>query len=102
MSIVLDVILAFTKGIPEFDRSVPRARNDLPVVSTETDGEYIGGVTDETPCSVSCIKVPKTERVIPRRGQSELTVRGYNNIGNEMVVSMKNSLWKTLRVLIMS
>lgn len=102
MSIILDVILAFTKGIPEFNRSVPGARNNLPVVSTETDGEYIGGVTDETPRSVSSIKIPKTERVIPRRRQSELAIRGYNNVGNEMVVSMKNSLWKTLRVLIMS
>jgi len=102
MAIVLDVVLAFAKGIPEFDRSVPRAGNDLPVVSTETDREYIGGMTDETPRGVSGIKIPKTERVIPRRRQSELAVGGYDNVGNEMVVSMKNSLWKTLRVLIMS
>jgi len=102
VSIILDVILAFTKGIPKFNRSVPRARNNLPVVSTETDGKYIGGMTDETPRSVPSIKIPKTERVIPRRRQSELAVRGYNNVGNEMVVSMKNSFWKTLRVLIMS
>lgn len=102
MAIILDVILAFTKGIPEFNRFVPRAGNDLPVVSTETDREYVGGVTDETPRSVSGIKIPKTERMIPRRRQSELAVRGYNNVRNEMVVSMKNSLWKALRVFIMS
>lgn len=102
VTIILYVILAFTKGVPELNRSVPGARNDLPVVCTEADRKHIGGMTDETASSVASVKIPETERVIPGRRQSKLAVRGYNNVRNEMVVSMKNSFRKTLGVLIVS
>jgi len=38
--------------------------------------------------------------VIPRSGKSELAIRRDNDVGNEVVVSVKNAFWVTERVLV--
>jgi hypothetical protein len=70
-----DVVLAFTKSVPQLDGLVTRARNDLTVIGRERDRENIVGVANETTGGGSVVEIPKTESVIPRGGQGELTVR---------------------------
>jgi len=48
----------------------------------------IGGVTNESSGGESRVEVPESEGVIPRRGESELSVGGDNNVGDEVVVSV--------------
>lgn len=88
MPVLFDIIFAFSQSVPEFDRPVPRARNDLPVICAEADAEHIGGVTDETTSGSACVQVPQTECVVPRRGESELAIRGDDDVRDKMVVSM--------------
>jgi len=57
-------------------------------------------VSDEFPGRLAGVQVPKAEGVIPRSGKSELAVRRDNDVGNEMVVSVKNAFWVTERVLV--
>jgi len=100
VSILFDVEFTFTEGIPEFNRLVTRARDDLPIISAEADRQNIGSVPDEFPGCLAVVQVPKTEGVIPRSGKSELAVRRDNDVGNEVVVSVENTFWVTERVLI--
>lgn len=100
MSIVLNVIFALPERIPEFDCPVAGARNDLPVVGREADGEDIGGVADETAGGEAGVQVPQAEGVVPGRGEGELAVRGDDDVRNEVVVAAKNAFWVTVRVLV--
>ena len=100
MSILLDVEFTFTEGIPELDRPVTGAGNDLPVISAEADRQNIRSMSNEFPGRLAGVQVPKTEGVIPRSGKGELAVRRDDDVRNEVVVSMKNAFWVTKRVLI--
>lgn len=65
MTIILDIVLALPEGIPELDRPVARARDNLPVVCREADGEDIGGVADETAGGETGVQVPEAKCVVP-------------------------------------
>lgn len=65
MAVLLDVILALSERVPELDRLVARAGNDLPVVGTEADGQNVGCVANEAARSDAGVEVPETERVVP-------------------------------------
>ena len=88
MPVLLDIIFAFSQSIPKLDRPVPRARNDLPIICAEADTEHIGCVANETTSSSACVQVPQTECVVPRGGESKLAVRGDDDVGHKMVVSV--------------
>lgn len=90
MTILLDVVFAFTKGVPELDGAVAGTGDDLSVISTEADGEDIRGVANESAGGLAGVQVPETESVIPRRGERELAVGGDDNVGNEVVVAVEN------------
>ena len=100
VSIFLDIEFTFTEGIPELDRFITRTRDDLPVISAETDRQNIRSVSNEFSGRVAGVQVPKTEGVIPRSRKGELAVRRDNDVGNEVVVSVENALWVTERVLV--
>ena len=102
VAILLDIVLAFSKGVPERDCPVTRARDNLSVVSAEADGKDIRGVADETAGSETGVEVPETEGVVPRRGKSELAVGGDDNVGYEVVVSVKDTLGVTILVFVTS
>lgn len=53
VSLVSDGELAVTEGIPQLDSPVPRARDDLPVVGREGDGEDVACVSDKPAGGVS-------------------------------------------------
>lgn len=90
MAFLLNVELALSKGVPKLDGSVSASTDNLSVVSREGDGENIGGVADETAGGKTSVKVPESESVVPRGGQSELTVGRDNDVGDEVVVSVKD------------
>ena len=100
MAILLDVVLALSEGVPELDRLVARARDDLPVVGAEADRQDIGLVADEATGGEAGVKIPKTEGVVPGRGESELAVGGDDDVRDEVVVSMKDLFWPAVFALI--
>lgn len=65
MTILLNVILALPERIPELDRPVTRARDDLPVVSAEADRQDIGGVSNEAAGGETGVEVPQAKGVVP-------------------------------------
>ena len=98
MAILLDVVLALAKGVPELDRLVARARDDLPVVGAEADRQDIGLVADEATGGEAGVKIPKTEGVVPGRGESELAVGGDDDVRDEVVVAERPSAIEPERV----
>ena len=100
MSLVLDVVFALAKGIPQLDGLVTGARNDLTVVCAEADGENIRGMADETACCAASVQVPETEGMVPRSREGELAVGGNDNVGNKVVVAVEDTPCEAERVLI--
>ena len=100
VAILLDVVLALAEGVPELDRPVTRARDDLPVVSREADGEDIGGVADEAAGRVASVEIPQAERVVPGGRERELAVRGDHDVRHEVVVPVQDALRVPVRVLV--
>lgn len=92
MTFLLDIKLALSEGVPELDRAVATSTDDLTVVGAEADAEHVRGVPNELTGSQSSVQVPQAEGVIPRGGEGELTVRGNDNVRDEMVVPVQNSL----------
>jgi hypothetical protein len=100
VAILFDVVLALAERVPELNCPVARARDDLPVVGREGNGQDIGGVADEAAGGVTGVKIPETEGVVPGRGECELAVRGDDNVRNKVIVSMENSFWVPVRVFV--
>ena len=92
VAVFLDVVLAFTKGVPQFDGLVARTRDDLPVISTEADGQDVRSVADESASGLASVEVPKAESVIPRSREGELAIGRDNDIRDEVVVAVEDSL----------
>lgn len=67
--------LAVTKGVPELDGAVARARNDLAVVRGEGDGEDVVGVADEATGGGAAGELPETQGLVPRRRKGVGAVR---------------------------
>jgi hypothetical protein len=100
VTILLDVELALTKGVPQLDGLVTGSRDNLTVVRGERDGQNIVGVTDETAGGGAGVQVPKTKGLVPGGGQSELAIRGDNNVLNEVVVAGERLTGNTVAGLI--
>ena len=100
VAVILDVVFALAEGVPELDRPVARARDDLPVVSREADGEDIGGVADETTGSAASVEVPQAQRVVPGRRERELAIGGDDDVRDEVVVPVEDTLRVAVLVLV--
>lgn len=100
VTILNNVELAFSKGVPELDRSVSRSRNDLSVVGRERDRQDITSVTDKLSGGQTSVQVPQSEGLVPRGRKSELTVGRNGNVGNKVVVSVQDLLGESERVVI--
>lgn len=90
VTVVVQGVLAATKGVPDLDGLIARAGDNLAVVSGESDREDILGVTGETNVALAVLDVPETERTIPRAGEGiEVlgVVNGDSKILNEVVVA---------------
>ena len=76
MPLLVDGELAVTEGVPQLDRAVARARNDLTVVGRERDGKNVVGVADESSGGGAGGKLPQAESLVPGGGKGVGTVRG--------------------------
>jgi hypothetical protein len=102
VALILDIILAFSKSVPELDCAIAGARNDLTVVGAEANREDVGSVSDKAAGGSASVQVPETKSVVPGGRESELAVRRYNNVRNEVVVAVEDTPGVTIRVLIAS
>ena len=102
MAILLDIVLALAKGVPELNRPVARAGDNLPVVSAEADRKDVGRVADKAARRETSVKVPEAEGVVPRGGERELAVGGDDDVRDEVVVSVEDALGVTVLVLLAS
>lgn len=85
-----DGVLAITEGVPELDRAVARAGNDLSVVGREAHGEDIVGVSNESSSGGSGSELPETQSLVPRGRQSVGTV-GRDNLNPAKKISPSSS-----------
>ena len=88
--------LAFTQSIPELDGLVSGARNNLAVISREGDREDISLVADKAAGGGSSAQVPKTKGLIPGSRESKLSIRGDDNVFNEVIVAVKRLLGESI------
>lgn len=65
VTLILDVELALSKGVPKLDGLISGTADNLSVVGAEADAENIGGVANETAGGKTGVEVPKAESVIP-------------------------------------
>ena len=89
VSLVLNGPLVLTEGVPDANGLIARTGDDLTVISGESDGEDILGVSNETTGGGTEVKIPKTEGRIPRARQGEVTIRGDGDILDEVRMSME-------------
>jgi hypothetical protein len=65
VSIFNDGEFAFTEGVPQLNSAITRSRDNLTVVSTESNREDILGVSNEAAGANTRVDVPETKGVIP-------------------------------------
>ena len=76
MTLVGNGELAVAQSIPQFDRAISRARDDLTVVGGEGDGEDIVGVADEAAGRCAGSEFPQPKSLVPGGGESVGPVGG--------------------------
>jgi len=84
-------VLALSKSIPELDGLVARTRDDLTVVSRESNREDISLMSDESASGESSVEIPETEGTVPRARKGELTVTANDDVLDEVVVSLQTA-----------
>jgi len=92
LGIVDQVVLHLAEGIPELDGAVTASRDDLSIVTGESDRQNVLSVADESADAVAISDVPKTEGAVPGGGDSALGIGGEDNIRHEVVVASQSSL----------
>ena len=100
MTFFLDIVFALSKGVPQLNCLVARAGNNLSIVSTEANRQNVRCMSNEAAGGQSGVEVPETEGVVPGRGKGKLAIRRDNNIRNEVVVAVENSLGVTIRIFV--
>jgi hypothetical protein len=95
VAVVLNGVLAFTKNVPELDSFVTGSGNNLTVVSGESDGKNVLGVSDEATSAATTVNFPKAEGVIPRARESKLTVRRNDDVRDEVRVTFQSTTSET-------
>jgi len=86
------VVLHLAEGIPELDGAVTASRDDLSIVTGESDRQNVLSVADESADAVAISDVPKAESAVPGGGDSALGIGGEDNIRHEVVVASQSSL----------
>jgi len=65
VAILNDGEFAFTKSVPQLHSAITRSRDNLTIVSTESNRENILGVSNEATGANTRVDVPKTKGVVP-------------------------------------
>lgn len=91
VALVLDCELAVTEGVPQLHGAIARSRDNLSVVSAESNGEDVLAVINKAAGASSRVDFPKTKSSIPRTRQSVLAVGRDDDVGDEVVVALERS-----------
>lgn len=91
-------VLADSDGVPQFDGLVTRRRNNLTVVSGESNTENILLVSNESLGGDTSGNVPQSESSVPRGRQSKMTIGRNDDILDKVRVSSKGSLGMSVRI----
>jgi len=96
VSILVDGILALTQSVPQLDGLVSSSRDNLSVISGESNAQNILGVSNESSGGDSSVEIPQSEGSIPRSSQSKLAIRGNNHVLDKVRVSSEGFFWLTV------
>lgn len=91
VSILDNVILAFTKRVPQLDTLVPTSTDNLSVIRAKGDAQDVVGVAHEATGGESSVEVPETQGLVPAGREGKLAVRGDDNVLDKVVVSGKGT-----------
>lgn len=91
VAFLLEGVLALTENVPQLDGLVAGTRDNLAVVSGESNREHILSVANKAAGGGTGVDVPQAEHAVPRAGQAELTIRGHDNILHEVSVSARDN-----------
>lgn len=95
-------VLDISEGVPEVDLSVSSGAQNLSIVWGEGNGEDFLGVSLEQSGGGSGSQVPKSEGLVPRRGDDETVLLGEGEVGDEVVVSGQLSVWFSEQLVVLS
>jgi len=92
VTVLLKSELAFTKSVPELDKTITTARHDLTVISREGNSKNILGVANKATSTDTIGKIPKAESVIPAARKSIVTIVGELDVLNKVAVTVETTL----------
>ena len=72
----------------------------MPVVRAEADRQNVGSVSNKAASGETGVEVPEPEGVVPGGRQRELAIRRDDDVGDEVVVSVKDALRVAVRLLL--
>lgn len=87
----VNVVHLVTNNVPDTDGLVTASRDNHQVVGSEGTGHNITLVSNETDGS-TIVQVPKTKGLVPRGGESVVTVVGKSNVLNDVRVAVQRAL----------
>ena len=90
MLVLLDGVLALTQSVPQLDALIATSRDDLSVISRETNREDIALVGDERSDGLALIQIPQSQSLVPRTRQSVGTVGRQDDIRDSAVVAAQS------------
>ena len=79
-----------------------RFRPYLAVISRESDAHDILGVVFETASGLAGAQVPQPQGLVPGAGKGEVSIRGEDDVGDEVAVTVEPLLGHTVVLLIAS
>ena len=92
MGLFLNGVLALSQGVPQLDGLVSGSRHDLSVVGRESDAENVLSVVFEPAGGVAGAQVPEPEGLVPGAREGEVAVRGQDDVGDEVSVTLEAHL----------
>jgi len=93
--------LALAKSIPELDGLITAGRDDLSVVSTESNAHNVFLVASKRGAGYASLNIPKSEGLVPRSRHGELTARTDDDVTDKVVVSFQSLDWYAIASLVL-
>lgn len=85
--LLVDGVLALSKGVPQLDGLIARTRHDLSVICREGNAEDVLGVANKSAGGGASVQIPQAEGTVPGSRQSKLPVGGDHQILNKVGVA---------------
>jgi hypothetical protein len=96
VSVMGDLVLELSKSVPQIDGLISGSRDDLSVISRESNRQDILSMSNESSGGDTSVKIPQSKGSIPRSGESELSIRRDGKVLDEVSVSLHSSNWDSI------